>query len=424
MSDALRFETLQLHAGLTIDSTTKSRALPIYQTTSYVFDDEQDAADLFALRKFGNIYSRLTNPTVDAFEKRIAALEGGVGAVATASGMAAISYALLNVVSNGDEIISASTLYGGTATLFAHTFKKFGITVRFVHPDDLDGLKAQINEKTKAIFIESIGNPGLNIPDFKKIVTLAHDHDLPLIVDNTFATPYLFRPLDHGADIVVHSATKYIGGAGTSIGGVVVDSGRFNWDNGKFAELTTPDPSYHGLIYTETFEQLAYLVKLRVTLLRDLGACLSPFNAFLLAQGLETLSLRMERHVANAEKVALFLESHPQVAWVSHPSLKSHADYDRAKEYLPKGAGAILTFGVKGGLEKGKRVINLLRLVSHLANVGDAKSLVIHPASTTHQQLSESEQIAAGVSPELIRLSVGIENADDIIADLKQALEK
>lgn len=423
MSENFRFETLQLHAGLAVDSASKARALPIYQTSSFAFDDAQDAADLFALKKFGNIYTRITNPTNDAFEKRIAALEGGVGAVATASGMAAISYAILNIASAGDEIIAAKTLYGGTSTLFTHTFKKLGITVRFVDPDDFAGYQAAVNDKTKAIFIESIGNPGINIPDFEQIAAIAKANRLPIIVDNTFATPYLFRPFEHGANIVIHSATKYIGGAGTSIGGVVIDGGNFDWTSGRFSDFTTPDPSYHGLVYSEALGNIAYIIKLRVTLLRDLGACISPFNAFLLAQGLETLSLRVERHVENAKRVATYLENHPQVDWVKHPSLESHPNHDRALKYLPKGAGAILTFGVKGGFDQGIRFINALKLFSHVANVGDAKSLVIHPASTTHQQLNEQEQIAAGVNPELIRLSIGIENIDDLLEDLDQALK-
>ncbi len=423
MSENFRFETLQLHAGLEVDSASKARALPIYQTSSFAFDDAQDAADLFALKKFGNIYTRITNPTNDAFEKRIAALEGGVGAVATASGMAAISYAILNIASAGDEIIAAKTLYGGTSTLFTHTFKKLGITVRFVDPDDFAGYQAAVNDKTKAIFIESIGNPGINIPDFEQIAAIAKANKLPIIVDNTFATPYLFRPFEHGANIVIHSATKYIGGAGTSIGGVVVDGGNFDWTSGRFSDFTTPDPSYHGLVYSEALGNIAYIIKLRVTLLRDLGACISPFNAFLLAQGLETLSLRVERHVENALRVATYLENHPQVDWVKHPSLESHPNHDRALKYLPKGAGAILTFGVKGGFDQGIRFINALKLFSHVANVGDAKSLVIHPASTTHQQLNEQEQIAAGVNPELIRLSIGIENIEDLLEDLDQALK-
>lgn len=423
MSENFRFETLQLHAGLAVDSASKARALPIYQTSSFAFDDAQDAADLFALKKFGNIYTRITNPTNDAFEKRIAALEGGVGAVATASGMAAISYAILNIASAGDEIIAAKTLYGGTSTLFTHTFKKLGITVRFVDPDDFAGYQAAVNDKTKAIFIESIGNPGINIPDFEQIAAIAKANRLPIIVDNTFATPYLFRPFEHGANIVIHSATKYIGGAGTSIGGVVIDGGNFDWTSGRFSDFTTPDPSYHGLVYSEALGNIAYIIKLRVTLLRDLGACISPFNAFLLAQGLETLSLRVERHVENAKRVATYLENHPQVDWVKHPSLESHPNHDRALKYLPKGAGAILTFGVKGGFDQGIRFINALKLFSHVANVGDAKSLVIHPASTTHQQLNEQEQIAAGVNPELIRLSIGIENIEDLLEDLDQALK-
>lgn len=419
----LRFETRQLHAGLTVDATTKSRALPIYQTSSFVFDDAQDAADLFALKKFGNIYTRITNPTTDAFEKRIADLEGGVGAVATASGMAAITYAILNLAGTGDNIVAAKTLYGGTATLFTHTFKKFGISVSFVDPDDFNGYNAAIDHKTKAIFIESIGNPGINIPDFERIAAIAKAHQVPIVVDNTFATPYLFRPFEHGANVVVHSATKYIGGAGTSIGGVVVDGGNFDWTCGRFQEFTQADPSYHGLVYSEALGNLAYIVKLRVTLLRDVGACISPFNAFLLAQGLETLSLRVERHVANAAAVAAFLDQHPEVAWVKHPSLPSHPNFERGLQYMPKGTGAILTFGVKGGFDQGVRLIDGLKLFSLLANVGDAKSLVIHPASTTHQQLSAEEQVAAGVNPELIRLSIGIEHVEDLIEDLKQALE-
>jgi O-acetylhomoserine (thiol)-lyase len=424
MSKVQRFETLQLHAGYSPDPTTKSRALPIYQTTSFVFEDAQDAADLFALKKFGNIYTRLTNPTIDAFEKRIAALEGGIGAVATASGMAAISYALLNIAESGDEIIAAATLYGGTYTLFTHTFKQFGITVKLVDPDDLKAYEGAITDKTKAIFIETLGNPGINVADFEGISAIAHAHGLPLIVDNTFASPYLCRPFEFGADVVIHSATKFIGGAGTSIGGVVVDSGRFDWSQGRFKRLVEPDASYHGLSYYESFKEAAYIVKLRVTLLRDIGACLSPFNAFLLAQGLETLSLRLERHVYNTERVVEFLKRHEKVEWINYPKLADSPYYERAQKYLPKGAGAVFTFGVKGGFEAGKKIIEAVSIFSHLANIGDAKSLIIHPASTTHSQLTESEQVTSGVRPELIRVSVGIEHIDDLLEDLAQALDQ
>lgn len=423
MGDKLHFETIQVHGGQLVDSDTKSRAVPIYQTTSYVFEDAQDAADLFGLKKAGNIYTRITNPTTDVFEKRIAELEGGVGAVATASGMAAISYAILNIAKTGEEIVSVSTLYGGTYTLFAHTFKNFGIKVKFVHPDKFEELDAAINDKTKAVFIETIGNPDINVIDIEKAAEIAHKNNVPLIVDNTFATPYLCRPIEYGADVVVHSATKFIGGHGTSIGGVVVDSGKFDWNNGKFPELIDPEPSYHGLSFSKAFGEAAYIARLRTTLLRDVGACISPFNSFLLLLGLETLSLRVERHVSNAQKVAEYLENHPKVEWVKYPGLKSNKYHELSNKYLPKGSGAIFTFGVKGGYEAGKKLIESVEIFSHLANVGDAKSLIIHPASTTHQQLTEEEQRTAGVSPELIRVSIGIENVDDLIEDLGKSLE-
>lgn len=424
MTKKLSFDTLQIHGGQQVDSATKSRALPIYQTTSYVFDDAQDAADLFGLKKFGNIYTRLGNPTNDVFEQRVALLEGGVGAVATASGMAAITYSILNIAGSGDEIVAAATLYGGTYSLFVHTFKNFGIKVNLVDPDNLEELEKAINEKTKAVYIESIGNPGINIIDIEAVADIAHKNGIPLIVDNTFASPYLLKPIEFGADIVVHSATKFIGGHGTSIGGVVVDSGKFNWDNGKFPGLVEPDESYHGLKYAETFGNLAYILKVRTALLRDLGAAISPFNSFLLTLGLETLSLRVQRHVDNAKKIAEFLSNHPKVEWVNYPGLEGNKYYDLAKKYLPKGPGSIFTFGVKGGAEAGKKVISLVEIFSHLANVGDAKSLIIHPASTTHSQLDEEQLLQAGVKPELIRISIGIEDADDLIADLENALNQ
>ncbi|OHW63464.1 methionine gamma-lyase [Andreesenia angusta] len=420
----LRFETVQLHGGQTVDRDTKSRAVPIYQTTSYVFDDTQDAADLFGLNKLGNIYTRITNPTNGTFEERVNQLEGGVGAVSTASGMAAITYSILNVAKAGDNIVSASTIYGGTYTLFKHTLKNFGVNVKFVDPGKLDEIASTIDEGTKAVFTETIGNPEGNIADIEAIAKIAHENGIPLIVDNTFATPYLCRPIEHGADVVVHSATKFIGGHGTSIGGVIVDGGSFDWSSGKFPGFTEPDESYHGLRFWDAFQNAAYIFKVRTTLLRDTGACLSPFNAFLLLQGLETLSLRVERHVSNAEKLAEFLESHPKVEWVSYSGLASSKYKSLKDKYLPKGAGAVFTFGVKGGYEAGKKLIESVEIFSHLANVGDAKSLIIHPASTTHQQLSEEEQIGAGVKPETVRVSVGIENIEDIIEDIEQALSQ
>lgn len=418
----LGFETIALHGGQSPDPATNSRAVPIYQTSSFVFNDTDHAANLFALKESGNIYTRIMNPTTDTFEQRIAELEGGIGALATASGMAAITYAILNIAKSGDEIVAASSLYGGTYTLLAYTLAKLGIKTHFVNVDNPAEFRDQINEKTKAVYVETIGNPSINVADLETIAGIAHENSIPIIVDNTFASPYLCRPFEHGADIVVHSATKFIGGHGTSIGGVIVDSGKFNWNNSKFPELTQPDPSYHGIVYTEACGEAAYIVKARVSLLRDTGAALSPFNSFLFLQGLETLPLRMERHVENAQKVAEFLDQHELVGWVNYPGLKNNPYYELGQKYLPKGAGSIFTFGIKGGLNEGKKFINSLQLFSHLANVGDAKSLVIHPASTTHQQLDEESQRAAGVTPDMIRISIGIESIDDILFDLDQAL--
>jgi O-acetylhomoserine (thiol)-lyase len=419
----LSFETLAIHAGQEIDPTTMSRAVPIYQTTSYGFRDTEHAANLFALKEFGNIYTRLMNPTTDVFEKRVAALESGAAALATSSGQAAITTAILNIAGAGDEIVSATSLYGGTYNLFSTTLPKIGVTVKFVDPSDPENFRRAITEKTKALYAETIGNPKGDVLDVEAVAKIAHENGIPLIVDNTFPSPYLLRPIEHGADIVVHSATKFIGGHGTSIGGVIVDGGKFDWKaSGKFPGLTEPDPSYHGVVYTEAVGPIAYIIKARVQLMRDMGMTLSPFNAFLLLQGLETLHLRMERHSSNALKVAQFLESHPAVEWVNYPGLPSHPSYHLAKKYLPKGQGAILTFGIKGGVEAGRKVINNVKLFSHLANVGDSKSLIIHPASTTHQQLSEQEQLATGVTPGMVRLSIGTEGIDDIIYDLDQAI--
>lgn len=420
-----RFDTLQVHAGQVPDPATGSRSVPIYQTTSYVFNSTGHAANLFALKEPGNIYTRIMNPTTDVFEKRMAALEGGVGALAVSSGSAAITYAVMNIAGSGDEIVSASTLYGGTYNLFSTTLPRFGTKTVFVDPDDPENFRKAITPRTKALFIETIGNPGINLIDIEKVAEIAHENRIPLIVDNTFGTPYLIRPFEYGADIVVHSATKYIGGHGTSIGGVIVDSGKFDWEgSGKFPNLTEPDPSYEGIRFTETFGNAAYIVKARVQLLRDTGACISPFNSFLLLQGLETLSLRVERHLSNTKRVVEFLKSHPKVSWVNYPSLPGNKYYLLAQKYFPKGAGSIFTFGIKGGKEAGIRFIESLELFSLLANVADAKSLVIHPASTTHAQLSEEEQSAAGVTPDMIRLSIGIEDPEDLVEDLAQALEK
>ncbi|WP_028778205.1 homocysteine synthase [Shimazuella kribbensis] len=419
-----RAETISVHGGQVADPTTNARAVPIYQTTSYVFDDTQHAADLFALKEFGNIYTRIMNPTTDILEKRVAELEGGVGALATSSGQAAITYSILNIARAGDEIVASSSLYGGTYNLFRHTLPKLGIHVHFVDQTNPENFRSAITDKTKAVFAEIIGNPQLDVLDVEEVANIAHEAGVPLIIDNTFATPYLSRPFEFGADIIVHSATKFIGGHGTSIGGIIVDSGKFDWTNGKFPDLTDPDPSYHGVSYTQALGSLAYIIKARVQLLRDTGAAISPFNAFLLLQGLETLHLRMERHSENALRVAKFLQEHERVAWVNHPGLENHPSYEKAQKYLTKGQGAIFTFGIEGGIEAGKKFIENVTLFSHLANVGDAKSLVIHPASTTHQQLTEDEQKAAGVSPELIRLSVGIESIHDILEDLEQSLAK
>jgi len=431
MSSTRKPETIALHGGQKPDPTTNARAVPIYQTTSYVFNDTAHAARLFGLQEFGNIYTRIMNPTTDVLEQRVAQLEGGAGALAVASGQAASTLALLNIARAGDEILSSASLYGGTYNLFHYTFPKLGIEVKFVDPKDPESFRKALTKKTKAVFAESVGNPKLDTLDFAAVSKVAHDAGIPLVVDNTMPTPFLLRPFDHGADIVIHSATKFIGGHGTSIGGIVVDSGKFDWGNGNFPEFTEPDPSYHGLKYREVFGNfpglgnVAFIIKLRVQLLRDLGPALSPFNAFQFLLGLETLHLRMERHSANALAVGKFLEKHPNVSWVNYPGLPSHPSYALAKKYHHRGLyGAILGFGIKGGVAAGKKFIESLELFSHLANIGDAKSLVIHPASTTHQQLTPAEQLATGVTDDFVRLSVGIENVDDIIADLDQALRK
>ncbi|SDK27272.1 O-acetylhomoserine (thiol)-lyase [Jeotgalicoccus aerolatus] len=422
-NDNWKLETLTIHAGQTTDDS-KSRAVPITQTTSYVFDDTQHAQDLFSLAKPGNIYTRIMNPTQNVFEERLTALEGGVGALATSSGQAAIHLSLLNIVETGYEIVASANLYGGTYNLLNVTFKKMGIKVHFVDPSDPENFKAAINDKTRAVFAETIGNPRIDVLDIEAVAKIAHDNDLPLIVDSTFATPYLLRPFEHGADIIVHSATKFIGGHGTSIGGVIVDSGQFNWDNGKFPGLVEPDESYHGVSYVNDVGPAAYITKARVQLLRDLGSAVSPFNVQQFLLGLETLHLRMERHSENAQKIAEYLENHPKVKWVNYPGLKSNKYYDLGQKYLSKGQGAILTFGIDGSVEEIAKFVDGLGLFSHVANVGDSKSLVIHPASTTHQQLSEAEQIASGVLPELVRLSIGTENAEDILADLEAGLKE
>ncbi|WP_058300889.1 homocysteine synthase [Gorillibacterium timonense] len=420
----LQPETLAVHAGQVIDPVTNSRAVPLYQTTSYAFNSTEHAANLFGLKEFGNIYTRLMNPTTDVFEKRVAALEGGVGALATASGQAAISLAIFNIAGAGDEVVSSTSLYGGTYNLFSTTLPKLGINVKFVDSSDPENFRAAITEKTKALYAETIGNPKGDVLDIEAVAKIAHENGVPLIVDNTFPSPYLLRPIEHGADIVVHSATKFIGGHGTSIGGVIVDGGKFDWKaSGNYPGLTEPDASYHGVVYTDAVGPLAYIIKARVQGLRDLGASISPFNSFLLLQGLETLHLRMERHSENALKVARYLEEHDAVESVSYAGLPSHSSYELAKKYLPKGQGAILTFEIKGGVEAGKKLIESVKLFSHLANVGDSKSLIIHPASTTHQQLNEEEQTSTGVTPGLVRLSIGTENIDDILYDLEQAIQ-
>ncbi len=419
-----QFATLAVHAGQVPDPTTGARAVPIYQTTSYLFQDADHAGRLFALQEFGNIYTRIMNPTTDVFEKRVAALEGGAAALATASGQAAETLAIPTLASAGDEIISTTSLYGGTYNLFHYTLPRLGIHVRFVDADDFDGLRKAINDKTRAIYTETLGNPKLDVADVETLASIAHEHGLPLMIDNTTPSAALLRPIEWGADIVVNSATKFLGGHGTSIGGVIVDAGKFDWAaSGRFKEFTEPDPSYHGLSYVQAFGPLSFILKARIQGLRDTGAALSPFNAFLLLQGIETLHLRMERHSENALAVARHLEQHPGVEWVNYPGLQSSRYYQRAKRYLPNGQGAIICFGIKGGYEAGKKLIDSLELFSLLANIGDAKSLVIHPASTTHQQLSVAEQADTGVTPELVRLSVGIEDIRDILADLDQAIE-
>ena len=416
-------ETLALHAGHNVDSDTLSRAVPIYQTSSFLFKDSDHAANLFALKEFGNIYTRLMNPTTDVLEKRLAALEAGVGGLALSSGQSAIYVSIFNICGSGGHIVASNSLYGGTVTLFSHTFAKLGIEVTFVDPTEPENFARAIKDNTRLIYIESIANPRNNVLQYDKIANIAHGSGMPVICDNTVTTPMLLRPIEYGIDIVVHSCTKFIGGHGTSIGGAIVDSGKFDWTNGRYPELTEPDPSYHGVKYTESFGELAYIIKARTQFLRDMGSCMSPFNAFLFLQGLETLHLRMPRHCENALSLAKWLEKQPQVGWVNYPGLESHPDYALAQKYLPNGQGAILGFGIKGGRQAGIKFINNVKLASHLANIGDSKTLVIHPASTTHQQLSQKEQLAAGVTEDYIRVSVGTEHIDDIIADFEQALK-
>jgi len=418
-----RIGTKALHAGQVPDPATGSRAVPIYQTSSYAFNSSEHAARLFALEEPGNIYTRIMNPTTDVLEKRLADMDGGVGALAVASGTSAIFMTVLNLARAGENIVSGTYLYGGTFNLFKHTLARMGITVKFVDTSDPANIAAAIDENTRAVFTETIGNPKNNVDDLEAIADVAHQHGVPFIIDNTVATPLLFRPFEHGADIACYSLTKFIGGHGTSLGGAVVDGGRFDWGNGRFPEFTTPDPSYHGLVYHEALGARAFIDKMRVTLLRDLGACISPFNSFQLLQGLETLHVRMPRHCQNAMELARHLENHPGVAWVNYPGLKSHPCYAQAQRYLPDGQGAILGFGIKGEVKAGARFIDSVRLASHLANIGDAKTLVIHPASTTHQQLSPEDQMASGVSPDFIRVSVGIEDIEDIKNDFDQALK-
>lgn len=431
MSSHYEIDTLALHAGQVPDPTTNARAVPIYQTTSYVFNSTEHAANLFGLKEFGNIYSKIMNPTTDVLEKRLAEISGGTGALAVASGQAAITLSILNITSSGQNIVSTSYLYGGTYNLFHYTFKRLGIEVRFVNSSDPASIDAAIDENTRLVYTESIGNPANNVDDFQAIADVAHKHVIPFFIDNTVAPPPIFNPFDFGADIAIYSLTKYIGGHGTSIGGAIVDSGRFNWANGKFPEITEPDPSYHGVSYWAAFglhenavvPGIAYIIKARVQLLRDIGPTLSPFNSFLFIQGLETLPLRIRQHSANALEVAKWLEAHPAVSWVNYPGLPNHKDHENAKKYLKSGFGGIIGFGIKGGREAGIKLIDSVKLFSHLANIGDAKSLIIHPASTTHQQLTPEEQISTGVSDDYIRLSIGLEDVRDIIADLDQALQ-
>ncbi len=418
-----RLETLAVHAGQQTDSDTGSRAVPIYQTTSYVFKDTDHAANLFALKEFGNIYTRLMNPTTDVLEKRLAALEGGAGALALSSGQSAIYVSIFNICGAGGHIVASNSLYGGTVTLFAQTFPKLGINVTFVDPGRPGNFADAVRENTRLIYLESLGNPKNDILRYDEIAEIAHQNKMPVICDNTVPTPILFRPIEHGIDIVVHSCTKFIGGHGNSIGGAIIDSGKFDWSNGRYPELTEPDPSYHGVKYVESFGNLAYIIKARTQFLRDMGSCMSPFNAFLFLQGIETLHLRMPRHSENALALARWLEKQKQVTWVNYPGLQSHPDHALAKKYLPHGQGAILGFGIKGGAEAAVKFIDSVQLASHVANIGDSKTLVIHPASTTHQQLTKQEQLAAGVTEDFIRVSVGTEHIDDITYDFGQALD-
>src|SRR5579871_483935 len=415
------FATRSLHAGHTPDKASLARAVPIYQTTSFVFEDSSHAAALFALQQFGNIYSRIMNPTTDVFEQRVAALEGGVAALATSSGQAAQFLAISSLMEQGDELVASSTLYGGTYTQFDVSFRRIGINVKFVEPDDPENFRKAITPRTRAVYGETIANPRMNVLDIEKVAAIAHEAGVPLVIDNTMASPYLCRPIEHGADIVLHSATKFLGGHGTSIGGVIVDSGKFPW-NDKFPAITQPSPGYHGMKFSEVFGPIAYIIKVRVEGLRDFGPCMSPFNSFLFIQGIETLPYRMEAHSRHALAVAEWLEKQAAVAWVKYPGLKSSPYYELSQKYLPKGQGSIVTFGIKGGREAGRKLIDSVKIFSHLANLGYAKSLIIHPSTTTHQQLSESQQLDAGVTPDLVRLSVGIEDLDDIVWDLEQAI--
>jgi O-acetylhomoserine (thiol)-lyase len=415
------FSTRSLHAGHTPDKASLARAVPIYQTTSFVFEDSAHAADLFALQKFGNIYSRIMNPTTDVFEQRVAALEGGIGGLATSSGQAAQFLALTSLAGSGDEILAASTLYGGTYTQLDVSFRRLGIDVKFVEPDDPENFRKAITSKTRAVYGETIANPRMNVLDIEKVAAVAHEAGVPLVIDNTMASPYLCRPIEHGADIVVHSATKFLGGHGTSIGGIIIDSGKFVWTD-KYPALTKPSPGYHGMVFTDVFGPMAYIIKVRVEGLRDFGPCISPFNSFLFIQGIETLKFRMDQHSRNALQVAQWLETNPAISWVKYPGLKGSPYYALSQKYLPDGQGSIVTFGIKGGTDAGRKLIDSVKLFSHLANLGDAKSLIIHPSSTTHQQLSDEQQLEAGVTKDLVRISVGIEDVEDIIWDLDQAI--
>jgi O-acetylhomoserine (thiol)-lyase len=418
----LGFATRSLHAGHTPDAATHARAVPIYQTTSFTFNDSEHAANLFALKEFGNIYSRIMNPTTDVFEQRVASLEGGVAALATSSGQAAQFLTISGLAGQGEEVVAASTLYGGTYTQFDVSFRRLGINVKFVEPDDPENFRKAITPKTRAIYGETIANPRMNVLDIEKVAAIAHEAGVPLVIDNTMASPYLCRPIEHGADIVVHSATKFLGGHGTSIGGIIVDSGKFPWSD-KFPAITQPSPGYHGMVFSEVFGNLAFIIKTRVEGLRDFGPCISPFNSFLFIQGIETLKYRMEQHSRNALAVAEWLGTNPAVTWVKYPGLKSSPYYALAQKYLPAGQGSLLTFGIKGGADAGRKLIDAVKIFSHLANLGDAKSLIIHPATTTHQQLTDEQQLEAGVSKDLVRISVGIEDVDDLIWDLGQAIE-